>query len=553
MEDDRIRGGGLKHYDVVIVGAGAGGGIAAGVLSNAGKSVLLLERGRSLSFQDVGRDHLRSQRMSRYGVNAGPDLDGAPRVFVEQDGGVKIVGPLDGGYHNLAACVGSGTRVYGGQGWRFMPQDFRMASIYGVPEGSSLADWPISYDDLAPFYERVEWEVGISADCKRMSHLPEYNRQYPMEPLPMTRRANMFEQAAQGLNWPTTRVPLLINSRPYGGKPACINCQHCVGHACPVDAKNGTQNTVIPRAIASGRCTLVTDAMTEKINVDSSGRATGVVYFDRDGVRQEVRADVVVAAGGAIETARLLMNSASQQEPLGLGNANGQVGLSLQGHYYAGAVGRFEEEVWDGVGPGACIATCRFNHGNEGIIGGGLLADDFIVTPIGVWSGLLPPDLPRWGLEAKQWVRKNYRRVADIRGPVHEIPSPDCRVTVDTGVRDKFGIPVPRLSGFAHAETVRTANFMDGRAREWLLASGAVEVWGGGHGRYLSGGQHQAGTCRMGDDPKTSVVDAACRVHGHDNVYVADGSVHVTNGGFNPVLTIMALAWRTAAGIAAAW
>lgn len=543
----------MNHYDVVIVGAGAGGGIAAGVLAAAGKSTLLLERGRSLSFEDVARDHLRSQRTSRYGVNAGPDLEGNPRVIVDQAGGAHIVEPADGGYSNNAACVGSGTRVYGGQAWRFMPQDFRMASIYGVPEGSSLADWPITHEDLAPFYEKVEWELGVSADASRMTHLPPYNRPYPMEPLPMTKRAMLFEAGAKGLNWHTTRVPLLINSTTRNGRPACINCQHCVGFACPVDAKSGTQNTTIPQAIASGKCTLVTQAMTERIIVDSSGRATGVAYFDREGVRHEVSADVIVASGGAIETARLLLNSTSAQEPLGLGNAHEQVGLNLQGHYYAGAVGLFEEDVWDGIGPGACMATCEFNHDNDGIVGGGLLADDFIATPFSVWNGMIPPGVRRWGVEAKQWMRDNHRRVADIKGPVHEIPTSVCRVSIDPTVRDKYGIPVVRLSGFAHEETVKVARFMDARARDWLIASGAKEVWGGGHGRGLSGGQHQAGTCRMGDDPLTSVVDANCRVHGHDNVYIADGSVHVTNGGFNPVLTIMALAWRTADGIAKAW
>ena len=544
----------MKHYDVVIVGAGAGGGIAAGVLAAAGKSILLLERGRALSFEDVGRDHLRNQRMSRYGVNAGPDDDGIPRVFVDVDGSERTVThPYGGGYHNLAACVGSGTLVYGGQAWRFMPQDFRMASIYGVPEGSSLADWPIAYEDLAPFYEKVEWELGVSADASLMTHLPAYRRPYPMEPLPMTKRAALFEAGAKGLNWQTLRVPLLTNSAPYDGRPACINCQHCVGYACPVNAKNGTQNTTIPKAIASGRCTLVTNAMAERISVDVAGRATGVVYYDRDGVRHEAAASVVIAAGGAIETARLLLNSSSPQEPNGLGNAHGQVGLNLQGHYYAGAVGLFEEDVWDGIGPGACMGTCQFNHDNDGIVGGGLLADDFIATPINIWYGMFPPGARRWGLEAKRWMRDNHRRLADIKGPVHEIPTSVCRVSLDPTVRDRFGIPVVRLSGFVHEETIKAAHFMDARAREWLTAAGATEVWGGGHGRGLSGGQHQAGTCRMGDDPHTSVVDANCRVHGHDNVFVADGSVHVTNGGFNPVLTIMTLAWRTAAGVAKAW
>ena len=150
-------------------------------------------------------------------------------------------------------------------------------------------------------------------------------------------------------------------------------------------------------------------------------------------------------------------------------------------------------------------------------------------------------------------MRENYTRVIRITGPVQEIPSPDARVTLDPTVRDRWGIPVARLSGTTHPETVRTAAFMLDRARAWLRAAGATRVWGKPPRLRISGGQHQAGTCRMGDDPQTSVVDRNCRVHGYENLYLADGSVHVTNGGFNPVLTIMALAFRTAEHIARVW
>jgi choline dehydrogenase-like flavoprotein len=150
-------------------------------------------------------------------------------------------------------------------------------------------------------------------------------------------------------------------------------------------------------------------------------------------------------------------------------------------------------------------------------------------------------------------MRENFTRVLRVAGPVQEIPSPDARVTLDPAVRDRWGMPVARLSGTTHPETVRAATFMHARTREWLSAAGATQLWGKPPRLRISGGQHQAGTCRMGDDPHTSVVDRNCRVHGYDNLYIADGSVHVTNGGFNPVLTIMALAFRTAEHVARAW
>ena len=531
-----------NHFDAIIVGAGAGGGVVAALLSEAGRSVLLLERGKMLTFAEVGRDHLRNQRQSRYGNDAGPDAPDHPRVFVDwRTGNEHLVQPHEGGYSNNAATVGGGTRVYGAQAWRFHPLDFRMASAYGVPDGSSLADWPVSYDDLVPFYARVERELGVAGDSTAMTHLPPYADDYPMPPMPLNAQGKILRRGLTALGWDALPVPLAINTQPRDGRAACIHCQHCVGFACPVDAKNGSQNSFIPRAVATGRCTLVTGAMVTRIDKSTDGRrATGVSYVDATDTRVDATGDIIIVAGGAVETARLLLNS-------GIGNDH--IGRNLQGHYYPTAIGRFAEPVWDGIGPGPTTATCRWNHGNDGIIGGGMMADDFIPLPISCWKGWNPPGLARWGSAPKTWMRENFRFVTEVKGPVQEIPDADSRVTLDSVVRDRWGTPVARLSGATHPETVRTSAFMFARAKAWMEASGAVEIWGAPPGRGLSGGQHQAGTCRMGDDPAHSAVDLECRVWGTDNVYIGDGSVHVTNGGFNPFLTIMALAYRTATGI----
>ena len=186
-------------YDAIIIGAGAGGGVAAGLLAEAGKRVLLLERGRQLSFAEVGRDHLRNQRLPQYGYNAGPDPVGNPRVAVSPEGRAVTVNPIEGGYQANAACVGSGTRVYGAQAWRFLPDDFRMASKYGVPPGSSLADWPITYDDLAPDYERAEWELGVSGDEATAGKNRPRHRPYPMPPLPLNTQGRALRAGAKAL------------------------------------------------------------------------------------------------------------------------------------------------------------------------------------------------------------------------------------------------------------------------------------------------------------------------------------------------------------------
>jgi choline dehydrogenase-like flavoprotein len=543
----------MKKYDAIIIGTGAAGGIVACLLAEAGKHVLLLERGPALSFADVGRDHLRNQRLAIYGHNAGPELAGNPRVFVDPQGRSRLVKPHELDYHNNAACVGGGTRVYGAQAWRFHPDDFQMASKYGVPDGSSLADWPITYETLEPFYERAEWELGAAGDGDGIRSQIPRRRNYPLPPVPPSPQTVALENSARQLGWRTAPVPLLINTEPYGGRSACIACKYCVGFACPTDAKTGTQNTVIPRALATGNCELKTSAVAGAIETDDRGNVTGVSYFvNSSGTPQQVtaRSRLVIISSGAIESARLLLNSRSPFHPTGLGNEYDQVGRNLQGHLYPRAYGLSSTKVFNGIGPGVTIATIQFNHDNPGIIGGGMLADDFIKPPIDFWYDSLPPDLPRWGVENKRFMRDNYTRVMHVRGPVQDIPNPEGRVTVDDTVRDKWGVPVARLSGTTHPATVDAAEFMRERGEQWLRASGCEKVWSTQPGLILSGRQHQAGTCRMGSDAKNSVTDEWGRIHNHDNLFVVDGSLHATNGGFNPVLTIMALAFRSAEYIA---
>jgi len=265
-----------------------------------------------------------------------------------------------------------------------------------------------------------------------------------------------------------------------------------------------------------------------------------------------VRAKRVIVACSAIESSRLLLMSNSKHHPNGLGNHSDQVGRHLQGHLYTGAYGIGKDVLYDGQGPGPTISTLKFNHGNPGIIGGGLLANEFLKTPYKFWTEM-PSRFPRWGAEGKKFMRHAFRRGEHVQGPVQDIPTRDSRVTLDPNRRDRFGLPIVRLSGAVHSTTIDTARFMVERAHQWLKMTDPDHTWSGYPSQpHLSAGQHQAGTARMGNDPKESVTDKWGRVHGHDNLYVADGSLHVTNGGFNPVLTIMALAYRVSDGILSA-
>jgi choline dehydrogenase-like flavoprotein len=526
-----------RDYDVLVIGAGAGGGVAAWVLAEAGRRVLLVERGESLGRADLPRDHLRNARVfTGLERQVDPPAEGNPR-FV----GDAAVLVTDQAWNNNAMTVGGGTRVYGAMAWRFCPEDFRMGATYGKP----FVDWPIGYEDVAPFYDRVEWEIGVCGPEGPRPHDGPRSRGYPMPPLPPNAAQPVLARGAEALGMATGPVPLLINSVPYGGRPACIRCGTCVGFACHADAKNGTHNTTIARALASGNCDLLTGTAATRLVTD--GRRVVGAELARPGRRLTVRAGHVVVAAGAIETARLLLVS-------DVGNAHDQVGRHLQGHVYAGAVGVFDEQVQDSAGPGPSISTTDFRHHNDAILGGGILASEFVPIPIEAYAKLSAARVvPGWGEAGAEALRAAYTRTQLVVGPLQEVPSAASRVTLEPAVSDANGVPAVRLLADApEPNDLRAAEFLGRRAEEWLAASGAQRTrslrWALSKGP--SAGQHQAGTCRMGSDPRTSVTDPWGRVWGHDGVTIADGSLHVTNGGVNPVLTILALAWRTSERLA---
>jgi len=542
-----------QKVNVVIVGAGAGGGVVAKELSTAGMSVVLFERGSWISYDDHTDDELLSERDPVLGNSCGPDDQRNRRVNVHFDGSSHIVLPSEGDYNNISACVGSGTVTYGALAWRYMREDFKMRSTYGDVPGSTLEDWPISYEDLEPFYEKAEWEIGVSGNDSQNLFAPPRKKLQPMPPFTHNKEATILKEAALRLGYHPFSLPMLRNSIPYGGRPACYRMRTCIGYACPVGAKAGTHNTVIPVALKSGNCELRTNCVVSEIIVDDRGKIIGLTYFDQDNNRKTQLADIIVLSASAIETARLLLNSKSGFFPNGIGNENDWVGRNLQGHAYPHAFGLFEDEIYDDFGPGSSVGICDFNHHNPGIVGGGYLANSFIRMPYS-FSGVRPPGEKLWGKEHKVFQRENFKRMAEVHGPFQEIPNFHQRVDVDPKVKDFWGIPVARLSGKTHDENIPGCTFMADKAELWLKEAGAVKTWKGlGIADGVSAGQHQAGTCRMGNDPRSSVTDKFGRVHSTPNLFVADGSLHVTNGGFNPALTIMALGFRIGGYIASEW
>lgn len=540
-----------KQLTAIVVGAGAGGGVVAKELACAGIRVTLFERGCWPSFDAHINDELISQRGQELGSAFGPDWEKNPRVVRYADGSEQVVTPQSYSYNHVAACVGSGTVSYGAMAWRFMPEDFRMQSVYGKVEGSTLADWPITYEDLAPYYDQAEREIGVSGDMSDNPFAPNRETPYPMPAFEYNKDGAYLAEVCTRMGLHPFSIPMLRNSVSYNGRAACIRNRTCCGYACPVDAKNGTQNTVIPVAMQTGNCEVKTNSFVYEIHTDGN-RATAVSYFDEKRKSHRLEADIIVVSASASETARLLLNSRSQRFPEGIGNNNGWVGHNLQGHAYTGASGLFDFDLLDLSGPGACLAIMDYSHHNEGIIGGGILANEFYQLPY-AFSQHRPPGAARWGAEHKRFQRENYFRLGRMIGPIQEIPNFESRVTVSDKVKDYWGVPVVVTTGGRHPLDEKHCRFLSAKAENILKEAGAVRTWRHGGGGGMTGGQHQAGTCRMGDDPATSVTDRYGRIHDLENLYIADGSVMVTNGGFNPVLTIMALAYRTGDHIVTKW
>ena len=372
-----------------------------------------------------------------------------------------------------------------------------------------------------------------------------------MAPMPLTAPARLLLAGAEALGLTTVPVPLAINSTPYDGRAACARCRQCVGFACPVEAKNGSHKTVLARAGATGNLSVLLGTRAERIVTDAIGRVTGAnLIGDVGGSRWRLTVDAedVVVAAGAVESARLLLASGSDREPDGLGNTHDQVGRHLQGHLYGGAIGFFDDVVNDLVGPGPSISTHEFRHGNDGLVGGGMIANEFVPTPVGAFGYLRHAGLiGLHGLAAKQGLRRLLPRMQGVVGPVQEVTSADSRVRLDPSVTDSLGIPVARLSGRLQPNDLAVQQLLGERAVDWLRAAGATTTIAhrpSPENEVPSSGQHQAGTCRMGTDPATSVTDPHGQVWDHPNLRVIDGSLHVTNGGVNPVLTIFANAFR---------
>jgi choline dehydrogenase-like flavoprotein len=528
---------------VCIIGAGASGAAAAKVLTERGLRVVALERGPWRSKDSFSGDELAN--INRYNLWPDPLLNPRTHRTAEEDEAETEL------FCPVPQMVGGGTVHW--QGWlpRFTPQDFRLRTIVGELPGTTLVDWPIGYDELEPYYDKLEWAFGVSGQAGANAFEGPRSRGYPCPPLPMSYYAKKFYEGCDQLGWDSFPLPQAALSRPYNGRPATVISAFAQQHGDPSGTRSSALNVLVPDAIATGRYDLRPDCYVRELTLDEHGRISAAIYEDAEGDLIEQQADVFVLACGAVESARLLLLSRSGRFPNGLANSNDLVGRNVTFHEYSASVGTFDDPVYAWAGGGYVSASSfEFYHHDDDrdFASGGHIASAGVGIPLPInWS---LPNKPAWGAEAKRMDRDYFSHSMAVAMVLHDMPQHDNRVDLDDEVVDAWGLPVARITLTPHENDLKMGRFLIDRAADVLEAANAKEVHKVYADRITGNCSHQHGTARMGADPETSVVDRNCRTHEVDNLYVVDGSPFPTSTGANPTLTIMANAWRVADHIA---
>lgn len=529
-----------EAVDFVVVGSGAAGGVLARELATAGFQVVVLEQGGWTESHDFRHDEVANwflleglskpaeQSFRRTAADvAQPGQPGAPPPVV------------------YATGVGGSSVHFTGNYWRFRPVDFKERSLLGPIAGTGFADWPISYEELEPYYTRVDWEIGVSGapgpfDAPR-------SRPYPLPPMPVKSSGVLLERGARALGLHPQPAPVAILSRPYGGRSACNHCGFCMLYGCEYGAKSSTLVTMIPQAVATGNCEVRTLATAMRVETTPAGRVDGVVYRDRDGVEHKQLARAVVLAANGAETPRLLLLSASARHPDGLANTSGLVGRYLMWNAHGETFARFAEPLNEYKSIQATRVVHDFYDADpaRGFYGGGGMDGRMIPGPVLFSLFGLPPDAPRWGAEYKRMLGEYFTHTMEVASATTSLAVEENGIELEPGITDAAGRPGIRVTYRDHPDDLAMVAFLQERAIQILEAAGADRVWNIPAAEQTIG-SHLLGTARMGDDPRTSVVDRYHRAHDVGNLFICDGSSFVTSGRGQPTMTIQALAFRAA-------
>ena len=515
--------------DVLVIGAGAGGSVAARHLAEAGFKVVCLEQGDWANSSDFPGDKLEFELVSEKQWSPDPNVRQQPADYPLEVSGSPIT-PV------MYNAVGGSTVHFCAQWVRMRAQDFRVRSVDGLAD-----DWPISYAEMRPFYERIDQEMQISGMTGDPAYPPG-----PAPALPPIPIGPLGRKAAQGMNelgwhwWPAAHA---IRSQEVGNLAACERTGTCMW-GCPKGAKSSTDTTMWPSALQHG-AKLITGARVREILVNGQGLATGAVYVDRKGQERLQEASVVIVAGNGVGTARVLLLSKSSRFPDGLANSSGLVGKRLMLHPYMSVLGIYEDDIEGWLGPwGTQLLSLQFADHDESR--GFPRGAQWDVMPLGgpLFSLFRYDDRPfseRWGANIHELMERTLGHAFDWGVGIEDLPHERNTVTLDSDLRDGDGIPAPKITFEIDADMRANLRFQLDRAHEAHQAAGAIDTI---EADWSSWGWHLLGTTRMGDDPATSVVDRWGAAHDVPNLYVMDGSVFVTSGPMAPTATICANALR---------